>query len=193
MNRCWCIILWLFISCDNPTGNKTISKNATVTVKDSTSNQALKTQIPDKKYPVDTLLISRWRIKYYSSGGRNDSDLFIECSKFGRKYTFIAHNVLRLRSYFVPAFIGETKDCIYFSTACATNCKALLVFHKSKKPSFKQYNSVIEYSIPHDLVTFIDENTDDGDKYIVSIANLKNHQVKRLQFRNFCNLLPREG
>jgi hypothetical protein len=188
------LLALILVSCktkQEKVGTKKLVSDTTVVVS-SVNLAGSPSQI--RIYPLDTLLESGWNIRYYTKNDSSrNSDLYIECSKSNKKFVYKAYEVLQLRSYFIPTFVGESQSCIYFTTACATNCESLLVFNKHRKPGFRLYNSVIDYSISNDIIAFINADMISSRKYMVSVASGRDNTVKSIHFRNYCNVLPREG
>jgi hypothetical protein len=186
----------LIISCSNEqekSSNSELNFDTIIKV-DSTYSKSSFDQIVDLKYPNDTVLRSGWSVRYYvNNDSTKDKDLYINCEKNGRRHIYKSEDVLLLRSYFIPTFIGESNNCIYFRTACATNCRSILVFSKKYRYSYKLYNSIVSYSIKDDILVHIPENNIGEHKYFVSIINFKNRQVKTVRFKYHCNVLPEEG
>ncbi len=189
------IVALLLVSCKHSKGkNESITTNEnSTTIVTTVISDTSKWHVESRNYPIDTILNSGWSIKYsVKNDSTKDKDLYINCSKNGVEGIYNAEDVLLMRKYFIPKYIGESRNCIFFKTACATNCKALLVFHKIKK-AYKLYSSIIDYSIKDEIIVFINDFAFTGDLYSVSVSNLKLNQLKIVKFKNHCNLLPREG
>lgn len=188
------ISVYSLLSCQPQPGNKSPSTQTDSFVVTVAPYEKASTPVVFEKYPPDTLLPSGWQVRYYTKeDSTKDSDLYIECSNTSSKYTYKAIGVLMLRSFFVPRVIGESESCIYFRTSCGTGCGALFVFYKNGKKKFDRFDSIADYDMNSDVIVFISEDDYVGDKYVVSVANLRNHLIKKVRFFNQCNVLPRGG
>jgi hypothetical protein len=99
-------------------------------------------------YAKDTITNDGWRIRYLVKDDNSKyNDLYIECSKGNCKAVFYGDGILQFRRYFIPEYVGETENFLFFTHACATDCLALLVMEKDNAPTLIDYQRVCEYNL----------------------------------------------
>ncbi|WP_148661175.1 hypothetical protein [Flavisolibacter tropicus] len=140
-----------------------------------------------QSYAHDTLTKDGWLIKYLV---KNDSsrykDLYIQWSKGNNKGLYHCPSVLEYRRYFIPEYIGENNQLLFFEHGCATDCGAILTLQKDTTKAV-DYPHVISYSIPHGVVVFVNQaGQQDGAPFEVSAVDLMKNKEHRLKFNGLC-------
>lgn len=139
-------------------------------------------------YAVDTVTKDGWTIKYLV---RDDSakydDIYIKWSKGNVNGIFKAEeSVLKFRKYFIPQYVGENKNYLFFWRGCATDCQAVLILSKDSTFS-KDYTRVIDYNIQNGQIAFVaDKGSQDDKPFQISVVDLSKNKEYLVQFKNLC-------
>lgn len=124
-------------------------------------------------YAKDTITPSGWRISYWvKDDSTRYKDLYIKWEKGNVKGIFYDGDVLEMRSYFVPEYIGETPNHLLFWHGCATSCQAILVCNKDKEAKARDIPYVTNYNLPLGQIVYLSEESYLGEYIIVGVVDL---------------------
>lgn len=135
-------------------------------------------------YAIDKTTQDGWSIKYLI---KDDStryrDLYIQWSKQESEGLYHLPDVLTFRTYFIPVFKGENKKHLFFTHACATHCRALLILSKEKTPKSRSFIGIADFNISNGQIVYAPDK-DYGKQFVVAIADLNKGIEKHVVFRN---------
>jgi hypothetical protein len=139
-------------------------------------------------YALDTVTKDGWTIKYLVKDDSTEyDDIYIEWSKGNINGIFKAEeSVLQFRRYFIPQYVGENKNYLFFWHGCATDCQAVLTLSKDSAFS-KDYTRVINYNIQNGQIGYVtDKGSEDDKPFQISIVDLSKNKEHLVQFKNLC-------
>jgi hypothetical protein len=192
MNRIILSSLFIFplfasVGCkDNNSIKKTISQSNYI-------GQLVPIDFNDSKYEqlssyaIDTITKDGWTIKYLV---KNDStkydDIYFKWSKGNLSGISKTESVLKYRRYFIPQYVGENKNNLFFWHGCARDCQAVLTL--SKDSAFaKDFTRVIDYNIQNGQIGYVtDKGSKDDKPFQISIAHLSKNKEHLIEFKNLC-------
>lgn len=147
-----------------------------------------------RRYAIDTSTIDGWKINYLvKDDSTKYTDLYIQWTKNSDTGIYFMGDVLLMRPYFIPIFVGENKSRLFLSHGCATTCSAILVLSKDSVLNGIDFPYVINYDIKNGQLVYIPEKSYTLDTLEVSVVDLFRAKEKSIVFDNICDLRPEEG
>jgi hypothetical protein len=142
-------------------------------------------------YARDTVTTDGWAINYFV---KNDStrynDIYIKWWKGNTSGLFKFEDVLLMRTYFIPVFVGENKTYLFLEHACATECRGLLTLSKDSITVQRDFVSVLKYDIKTGRVVFMPDRSRSSKSMEVAVFDLAGKTENRVIFKKICNLSP---
>jgi hypothetical protein len=106
----------------------------------------------------DTVTKSGWSIQYLvKDDSTKYNDVYIRCTKGHEAGIFYGGDLLQFRAGFVPSFIYETGQLLFFWRRCATSCEALLVFNKDSN-TFVDYPNVAAHNFNFQQILYVPDS-----------------------------------
>ena len=140
-------------------------------------------------FAKDTITGDGWRIKYLvKDDSTRYTDIYIQWEKGNIKRVKNCGNVLEMRRYFIPGFVKDNQDYLFFEHGCATGCSAVLTLPKNVKDAAEDFNFILDYRIDKGQIVFIDEESFSSDTLSISATDLKKHITKTSKFKNRCSM-----
>ena len=138
-------------------------------------------------YAIDTVTKGGWDIKYLvKDDSTKYDDIYIKWSKGNLSGNSKTESVLQYRRYFIPQYVGENKNYLFFWHGCATDCQAVLTLSKDSVFS-KDFTRVIDYNIQNGQIGYVtDKGSEDDKPFQISIADLSRNKEHMIQFKNLC-------
>jgi len=140
-------------------------------------------------YARDTITGDGWKINYLvKDDSTRYTDIYIQWEKDNIKRVTNCGNVLEMRRYFIPGFVKDNKDYLFFEHGCATGCMAVLTLPKNVIDAVEDFNFVLDYKVSDNQIVFIDEESFSSDTLSISATDLKKHITKSTSFKNRCSM-----
>ena len=190
LKYCIFIILLAAISCNS---KRTIPSHTNRFVSEYHNDSKSLTTFDRKSDSVyefvreDEMTDGGWNIQYLI---KDDStllkDIYIKVAKGDYSRLMWCPDVLEFRSSFLPHYSGETDRYLLFEHWCATDCQALTLVPKDAGGTVYSFESVLEYDDKNGIVAYVDEESYNGDDFIISVFKFDTGETKSVIFKSKC-------
>ena len=140
-------------------------------------------------FAKDTITDDGWRIKYLvKDDSTRYTNIYIQWKKGNINRVTNCGNVLEMRRYFIPGFVKDNQDYLFFEYGCSTDCRAVLILPKNDKDTVEAFNFVLDYKVSDNQIVCIDEESFSSDTLSINATDLKKHITKSTLFKNRCSM-----
>jgi len=140
-------------------------------------------------FAKDTITGDGWKIKYLvKDDSTRYTNIYIQWEKGSINRVTNCGNVLEMRRYFIPGFVKDNQDYLFFEHGCATGCTAVLILPKNGNDAVDDFNFVLDYKVSDSQIVYVNEDSFSSNSLSITATDLIKRVTKSTLFKNRCSM-----